>query len=63
MKTIVDPQKKKTRESEHMTTMKHQFTKEGSKRGKKEQGDYKIENNILIRLALVSKKGKGVSSI
>ena len=39
--TTKDLQKIKRRESNHNTTENHQFTKEGRKRGKKKQGNYK----------------------
>ena len=39
--TTKDLQKIKRRESNHNTTGNHQFTKEGRKRGKKKQGNYK----------------------
>ena len=41
-KPTVDSQKIKRRESKHTTMENHQFTKEGSKRGRKEQVNSKI---------------------
>lgn len=40
-KSTVDSQKMKRREPKHTIMENHQFTKGGSKRGKKEQGKYK----------------------
>ena len=49
-KPTVDSQKIKRSESMHTTTENHQFTKEGSKRGRKGQGNYKTAIKQLIRL-------------
>ena len=38
-KPTVDSQKIKRRESKHSTVENHHFTKEGSKRGRKKQGN------------------------
>ena len=46
-KLTVDSQKTKRRKSEHTTTENHQFTKEGSKTGKK--GNYKTARKKSIR--------------
>ena len=39
--STVDSQKIKKKESKHLVTENHQFIKEGSKKGIKEQGYYK----------------------
>ena len=48
-KPTVDSHKIKGRESKHTTVENHQFKKEGSKGGRKEQGNYKIARKKLVR--------------
>ena len=48
-KHTLDSQKTKRRDSKNTTIENHQLTKQGSKRGRKEQENYKTTRQQLIR--------------